>query len=240
MADNCVAMWESSPSQDKLPILTATTEKFIGFLSTINICVITETFLDDVANGNSRNGAERFLFRCKNGQYCERTFISSLRRDQHSVNCNSPLADDTTMTSDVSFTKAKRQKKKTDISVAGEGFPKPCSESKDCGVTKDFATQHLMTNHRALHHDQKWPKNTPCNFPGCHLPRDTYFVSREAFRRHLAATHMLKAEKARIYVGKIIPVAYGAPHGVAKSYIITMRLVRRELIMLTTLTTLGI
>jgi hypothetical protein len=67
-------------------------------------------------------------------------------------------------------------------------------------------------------------KNTPCNFPGCHLPRDTYFVSREAFRRHLAATHMLKADEACFYIGKIIPVAYGAPRGVAKSYIITMHL----------------
>jgi hypothetical protein len=30
---------------------------------------------------------------------------------------------------------------------------------------------------------------------------------------------MLKAEEARVYVGKIIPVAYGAPRGVAKSYL---------------------
>jgi hypothetical protein len=44
MADDCVAMWESSPSQDKLPILTATTEEFIGYFSTINlVCVATET-----------------------------------------------------------------------------------------------------------------------------------------------------------------------------------------------------
>jgi hypothetical protein len=196
--------------------LTATTEKFIGFLSTINlVCVATETLPDDVATGNSHNPAERFVFRCKNKD-CKRTFISSLRRDQHSVNCNSPLADDTTMTSDASSTKAKRQRKMTDINIAGEGLPKPCPDSKDCGVTKDFATQHLMTNHRALHHDPKWPKSTPCNFPGCHLPRDTYFVPREAFRRHLAATHMLKAEEARVYIGKIIPVTYVAPRGIAR------------------------
>jgi hypothetical protein len=44
------------------------------------------------------------------------------------------------------------------------------------------------------------------------------------FRRHLAATHMLKAEQARVYIGKIIPVAYVAPRGVAKSYVMTMRL----------------
>jgi hypothetical protein len=35
---------------------------------------------------------------------------------------------------------------------------------------------------------------------------------------------MLKAKEARVYFGKIIPVAYEAPRGVAKSYIITMRL----------------
>jgi hypothetical protein len=57
------------------------------------------------------------------------------------------------MTSDASSTKAKRQRKKTDISVAGEGFLKPCPDSRDCGVTKDFATQHLMMNHCALYHD---------------------------------------------------------------------------------------
>jgi hypothetical protein len=169
------------------------------------------------------------VFWCKN-KHCKRTFISSLRRDQHSVNCNSPSTDDcnstsnpdnTTMPSAESSTKVKRQRKKADISIAGEGFPKPCPDSDICGVTKDFATQYLVTNHRSLHHDPNWPKKTPCNFPGCHLPKDTYFVSREAFRRHLAATHMLKTEEARVYVGKIIPVAYVSPRGVAKSYTMT-------------------
>lgn len=49
-----------------------------------------------------------------------------------------------------------------------------------------------------------------------------YFVSREAFRRHLSSYHHLNSDSAREYIGKIIPVAYRAPRGVSKSFLKTM------------------
>jgi hypothetical protein len=67
MVDGCVTTWESSLSQDELSILTITTEKSIGYFSTINlVCVATETLPNDVATENSRNPAEIFVFWCKN------------------------------------------------------------------------------------------------------------------------------------------------------------------------------
>ena len=118
--------------------------------------------------------------------------------------------------------KAKRNRTKEEIDKAKEEFPEPCPDSAICGVTKDFANENLLRNHRALHHDPNWPEGgTPCNFPGCQLPREHLFISREQFRRHLASRHMLTAEQANVYVGKIIPVEYKAPRGISKIFVPT-------------------
>jgi hypothetical protein len=104
-------------------------------------------------------------------------------------------------------TAKKIKRKRADIDKASEDFPKPCPDSAICGVTKDFANENLMRNHRALHHDPNWPEGgTPCDFPGCLLPRDHLFISREQYRRHLSGRHMLNAEQARVYIGNIIPL----------------------------------
>ena len=113
--------------------------------------------------------------------------------------------------------KTKRKRTATDIKKGTKGFPKPCPDSAICGVTKDFANYGVLYQHSRRYHDSNWPEithwpeDTSCNFPGCQLPRDHYFGSREAFRRHLSDRHMLSVEQAREYVGKNITVVYKAP-----------------------------
>lgn len=235
MAEGCISLWAASRSQanNEVAVLRAPRDQFIGYLSTVNLVSLSETSLEGRATGNSRDAPSRFLFYCQTEE-CPRTFYTALRRDQHQVNCrDKPTLSGARVLDDVQneivvpspapmATKTKRKRKAADISKASEGFPKPCPDSAICGVTKDFATDHLLKNHRQLHHDPNWPEKTPCNFPGCQLPRDHYFVSREAFRRHLSTRHMLSAEQAREYIGKIIPVAYRAPRGVSENYLTTM------------------
>lgn len=115
-----------------------------------------------------------------------------------------------------------RKRKRADISKASEGFPKPCPDKASCGVEKDFATDHLLKNHRALQHDDKWPAETSCDFVGCQLLKTHYFVSREVFERHLSSAHFLIAAEARKYIARVITVKFMAPRGVSKAYIKTM------------------
>jgi len=234
MTDGCIALWNSSQACTEPAFITAAPDKFIGYLSTTNlVSVSTSTLPKDAEAGNSRDPPTKFLFYCtKNKEHCQRTFVSALRRDQHAVNCSAgpPLSlpfgsvdsNSTPTPSTTTTTGVGRKRKRVDISKASEGFPKPCPDNEICGVKKDFATDHLLKNHRALHHDDSWPAETPCNFAGCPLPKDHYFVSREAFRRHLSSAHFLTAVEAREYIGKIIPIKFMAPRGVAKNYIKTM------------------
>ena len=94
-------------------------------------------------------------------------------------------------------------------------------------MTKDFATRHLLNNHRNPHHDESWPRGTPRNFPGCQLPDDHYFVSPEDFRWHLSTHHLLDNAQAREYIGKTVNIAYTAPRGTSRSHMITMCLFPR-------------
>ena len=215
-------------------ILTSPIHDFIGYLSTINlISVATPGLPHDVETGNSRLAPSKFLHACRK-KNCLRSFDSMLRRDQHEVNCAgvSPdnLSDEALMSTGEDHQQVVpngRKRKSQNINVVHDGFPKPCADSKICGVTKDFATQHLMNNHRRLHHDDNWPKEMACNVPGCQLPRDHHFVSREAFRRHLSAYHMLDNAQAREYISKITTVAFKAPRGTSASFITTMCLFPR-------------
>ncbi|KAL8848596.1 MAG: hypothetical protein Q9221_006370 [Calogaya cf. arnoldii] len=237
MAAGCISLWAASRSQasNEPAVLTAPLNQFIGYLSTVNLVSLSDSSLESRATGNSRDAPSRFLYYCQT-EHCPRTFYTALRRDQHQVNCHaeptlpgSLTLDDVHSVSEAAVpspapttAKPKRKRKAADISKASEGFPKPCPDSDICGVTKDFATDHLLRNHRLLHHDTNWPKETSCNVPDCQLPKDHYFVSREAFRRHLNSYHLFNADQAREYIGKIIPVPYRAPRGVGKSYLSTM------------------
>lgn len=106
-----------------------------------------------------------------------------------------------------------------------ESFPKQCADKDVCGVTKEFATRHLLQNHRALHHDPNWPANFSCNVPGCQMPESHHFVSWEAFRRRLASYHFLDEIAAQEYIGKVIANKFKAPRGTCKNYLQTMCLI---------------
>lgn len=219
----------SRPPLDDSNILKASIRQFIDYFSTINlISVATSELPKDAETGNSRHPPSKFLYACRK-QGCRRTFNSTLHRDQHETNCQGisintfdsqtalPDNNDYLLTVPTS-----RKRKSQNIHHVSEGFPKQCPDREICGVTKTFATKHLMRNHRQLHHDETWPANTACNVSGCQLPRDHFFVSREAFRRHLSSYHMLTAIECREYVGKVIQVDFIAPRGTSKSYLTTM------------------
>jgi hypothetical protein len=220
MTDGCIALLNATQDFDEESILTAEPKEFIGYLSSINlISVASDALPSELPSGNSRDPPARFLHRCTK-ERCTRAFNSALRRDQHQVNCVPPPPPPPTV-STPTVAAPTRKRKRADIHKVTEGYPKSCPDSEECGVHKVFATEHLMKNHRQLHHDDTWPKKTPCNFPGCQLPKDHYFVSKEAFRRHLSNYHFLTAAQAREYIGKIKPVAFRAPRGISKSYIKT-------------------
>ena len=216
MVEGCISVWAASYSRadDEVAVLEAPRDQFIGYLSTVNLVSLSETTLEKRASGNSRDPPSRFLFYCQTEE-CERTFFTALRRDKHQVNCRSPqdledVQDETFDSSPAPAPKAKkaqRKRKQTDTNKADEGYPKPCPDSDICGTTKDFANAKLLASHQVLHHDPNWPQDgAPCNVPGCLLPRDHMFISREQFRRHLSGRHMLDAKQALVYVGKIIPL----------------------------------
>jgi hypothetical protein len=235
MAEGYISMLAASgsPASDKVAVLEAPTDKFIGYLSTVNLVSLANGSIEGRATGNSRDAPSRFFFYCQT-EGCLRSFPHALERDVHQVSCRDtaarfgpPILDgvqnDVVVPSPTPVaTSTTRKRKAKDISKADEGFPKPCPDSATCGITRDFASQDLLKSHRHLHHDTNWPAETPCNFPGCPLPGDHYFVSREQFRRHLSKQHLLTNEEANQYVGKIITVKYHAPHGTAKDYIPTL------------------
>jgi hypothetical protein len=66
-----------------------------------------------------------------------------------------------------------------------------------------YLTKSLLLQLKSNYHDDKWPKNTPCSVPGCTLPRDSYFTSRNFFRRPLNRFHLLENEQAQHYIGLI-------------------------------------
>jgi len=211
------------------PILTSPTSAFISFLSTINlVSTATPRLPEDAEAGNSRLPPSKFFHACRK-EGCLRSFDSQLHRDNHEVNCQGTLLDDLgdeeslpAGEDDLQVLPKARKRKAQNINVVHDGFPKPCPDSNICGVTKDFATQHLLNNHRRLHHDDSWPKQTPCNVPGCQLPRDHYFVSRESFRRHLSTYHHLTNTEAREYIGQIVEVTFSAPRGAGAAFMTTM------------------
>jgi hypothetical protein len=135
-----------------------------------------------------------------------------LRRDQHEADCEGvsldSLSDEASLPigEDHRLAVPKGRKRKAqDTNVVREGFPKPCPDSEICGVTKDLATHHLLNNHRTLHHDDKWPKETACNVPGCQLSPDFVFISRVLFSPHLRLFHFLNKTHPQQYIDKIIP-----------------------------------
>jgi hypothetical protein len=235
MAEGYISMLAASgsPANDKVAVLVAPPDQFIGYLSTVNLVSLSYGSVEGRAAGNSRDAPSRFLFYCQTEE-CPRSFYTALERDLHQVNCRDRAArfspsvldgvqNDVVVPSPAPVaTNTTRKRKAKDISKANERFPKPCPDSATCGATRDFANEDSLNSHRVLHHDDRWPAETPCNFPGCQLPRDHYFISREQFRRHLHKQHLLTAEQANQYVGRIIPVKYQAPHGTSKNYLSTM------------------
>ncbi|KAF2132502.1 hypothetical protein P153DRAFT_382125 [Dothidotthia symphoricarpi CBS 119687] len=227
MTDGCIALWDSSEASNEPAVLTATAEQFIRYFSTINLAsVATETLPTGLASGNSRDPPTRFLHHCKT-ERCPRAFNSSLRRDQHQVNCRAeppslPLdnveGDDTLTPSITTTTESQRKRKRKDINKASEGFLKRCPDSDKCHVEKEFATDHLLKNHRALHHDANWPKDTLCNFPSCQTAQGSLLCLARSFSApSLQLSLPGCAAQAREYIGKIIPVAFQAARGVAKN-----------------------
>ncbi|KAL8714820.1 MAG: hypothetical protein Q9220_001333 [cf. Caloplaca sp. 1 TL-2023] len=237
MAAGCISLWAASRSRasNEPAVLTAPLDQFIRYLSTVNLVSLSDTSLESRASGNSRDAPSRFLYYCQT-EHCARTFYTALRCDQHQVNCHAeptlpgpltldnvhPMSEAAVSSPAPTTAKPKRKRKAADINKASEGFPKPCPDSDICGVTKDFATDNLLQNNRILHHDPNWPKEPPCNVPDCQLPKDRYFLSREAFRRHLNSYHLLNGDQAREHIVKILPVPYRAPRGISKNYLSTM------------------
>ncbi|EXJ57123.1 hypothetical protein A1O7_07467 [Cladophialophora yegresii CBS 114405] len=229
MSNGYVSLLASCPPPQQSSILTSSISDFIGFLSTINLVSTASPNLPhDAETGGSRLAPSKFLFACRK-EGCLRAFDSKLRREQHEVNCEGVLSDGLGDEEPLSIGEEHQQtvpksrnRKRADINMVHDGFPKPCPDSNICGVTKDFATMHLLKNHRNLHHDAQWPKEQACNVLGCQLPGDHYFVSREAFRRHLSTFHMFDNTQALEYIGKIINVMFRAPRGTSASYMTTM------------------
>ncbi len=224
-----VSMLASVRPSEQSSILTSPISDFVGFLSTINlVSTATPNLPYDAETGGSRDVPSKFMHVCRKKD-CPRTFDSPLRRDQHEVNCKGASFANLNDEASLSIGKDQQQmvgtgrkRKRVDLSVVHDGFPKPCPDSDICGVTKDFATKHLLTNHRNLHHDDTWPKETACNVTGCQLPQDHYFVSRQMFQRHLSDYHLFDNAEAVEHIGKIITVTFRAPRGTSASFMTTM------------------
>lgn len=170
---------------EKTNMLTGPANEFISFLLKINlVAVATEMLPRDLEKGNSQDAPGRFWFHCKKDG-CERKFVSSLRREQHYTTCQGLSAsidlDEAPGAASEALpfiprTGMERIRKRQDISKASEDFPKQCPDRDVCKVTKESATDHLMKNHRRLHHDENWPEQTSCNVPGCQLPKSLLCV----------------------------------------------------------------
>jgi hypothetical protein len=217
MADGCISLLAAShpPVGNELAFLTAPRNEFIGYLSTVNlVCVSTKRTLESDPTGNSRDPPSLFMHYCRK-QNCARSFVKALERDEHEVNCSTlsaPLVlDDIERDADEPAPAPRTTKRAYNKVKPGDalkpGFPKVCPQSDICGVTKPFNTRSALTQHKANHHDTTWPPNTPCNFPGCTLPRTSYFTSRNLFRRHLNTVHLQKDAQAKHYIGLIMASA---------------------------------
>jgi hypothetical protein len=217
MVDGCISLLAAShpPVGNELAFLTAPRDEFIGYLSTVNlVCVSTKRTLESDPTGNSRDPPSLFMHYCRK-QNCARSFVKALERDEHEVNCSTlsaPLVlDDIERDADEPAPAPRTTKRAYNKVKPGDalkpGFPKVCPQSDICGVTKPFNTRSALTQHKANHHDTTWPPNTPCNFPGCTLPRTSYFTSRNLFRRHLNTVHLQKDAQAKHYIGLIMASA---------------------------------
>lgn len=224
----------STYSKSAVEILYAETDRFVSFLSSVNLSsTCSDSISDNIGKGNSRDQPSRFTFHCE-VDGCSKEFESRHRRDLHQITCKDTQrmnevftegqADDNESMSLNTPTPAKpgRKRKQVDINQAGPDFPKQCPDRDVCKVDKTFATPHLMKNHRTLHHDKNWPQGVACAVPGCQAPRDHFYVSREAYRRHLSTTHHLNIEQARVYIAMVIPIAFKLPRGISKNYRATM------------------
>lgn len=224
MVEGCISLLAASPSPagDELAFLTAPRNQFIGFLSTVNLVrVSTRRTLEVDAAGNSRDPPSLFLLYCRK-EHCSRSFVTETERDAHEVNCRpasarpAPVAfngvqSDADEPPPVPATKKRTYTKLKPGDALKPGFPKVCPESDTCGVTKPFNTRHTLAQHKANYHDTTWPQNTPCNFPGCTLPRTSYFTSRNQFRRHLNRHHYQDKPQAQRYIDLIMPPSQDDP-----------------------------
>jgi hypothetical protein len=61
MADGYLSVWESSQKQKDVEVLTATTDESIAFFSKINlVCVSSDSLLNNIATGSSRDDPTGF------------------------------------------------------------------------------------------------------------------------------------------------------------------------------------
>jgi hypothetical protein len=223
MAEECVSVLATADSQlqdgDGLAVLVAPQTQFITYLSTINVFVLAgHRSLDTRAAGNSRDAPSRFLFHCRT-QDCPKSFTAESQLRTHARNCRPPLqsaykrsaslmADDDN-DQDQIVIPAPAAKKISKI--AREWVPKPCPDSATCGVTRNLSTYAAFKGHRRACHDTTWPADMTCNLPGCRLPEDRTFRSRQDYRNHLAQGHHLNNEEIGKVLAKIPKLPGTAP-----------------------------
>jgi hypothetical protein len=204
MVEGCVSLLAASPTStsDELAFLTAPRDQFIGYLSRVNLVrVSTKRTLEGDAVGNSRDPPSLFLLYCRK-EHCSRSFTTVRERDEHEVNCRPVSAlsapfelEDLDRDADEPppAPKTKRAYKKRKLGDALQpGYPKLCPESDTCGVTKPFNTRHTLAQHKAL-------------------PENSYFTSRNLFRRHLNRHHLQNSVQAQRYIDLIMPPSQDDP-----------------------------
>ncbi len=158
---------------------------FVTFFSRVNVIRNSElksTASLEAFNGNSREPASRYMFRCKNAPGCPYKALASRAVDKHELICTGAPKVGT--------------KVSTKTSEARAYTPRACAGGhKDCDTTYVFPTMREYETHRSKCHIATIAEfdPTPCTYPGCSLKK--VFTTFASYRGHLIHVHKIAGNK---------------------------------------------